>query len=291
MFHAKLILFYSIIANGGKQAVIVVPKHEDEPEALVVVYDGFTTPSDVQAVINKEVFDIFKPSWVKDSVALRRKAPFKKKHFFYVSSSRSRKLEDDQDEDMDMDNDESRSQTEDVEVKEEQKQELHADWFKAEETEPVLLDGNKSDSETEDDDSENEDVVGEAEADVEDDSDKAVKMGESEGAMEYDQDHIFKHLFFYLDSPENAVRHEMASKKKQEQQQEINQSFSELKSLIVEHGGRVVNLNDPTLTHIVFDKRDTTRRLELIKRERSRPSSDASLFLIFSKLASMRQPC
>jgi len=89
--------------------------------------------------------------------------------------------------------------------------------------------------------------------------------------MEYDQDHIFKHLFFYLDSPENAVRHEMASKKKQEQKQEINQSFSELKSLIVKHGGRVVDLNDPTLTHIVFDKRDTTRRLELIKRERSRP--------------------
>ena len=32
-----------------------------------------------------------------------------------------------------------------------------------------------------------------------------------------------------------------------------------------------MDLNDPTLTHIVFDKRDTTRRLELIKRERSRP--------------------
>lgn len=42
--------------------------------------------------------------------------------------------------------------------------------------------------------------------------------------------------------------------------------FSALSSLITENGGRVVDLGEPKLTHIVIDQRDASRRLELIKR-------------------------
>ncbi|KAF8638944.1 hypothetical protein AX16_010418 [Volvariella volvacea WC 439] len=90
------------------------------------------------------------------------------------------------------------------------------------------------------------------------------RMGETDAAMEYDQDLIFKHLCFYLDSPSNAERHDMNIKAKKKE--EINKSFEEVSKLIAANGGRVVDLGEPKLTHIVLDKRDTSRRVELIKR-------------------------
>ena len=35
---------------------------------------------------------------------------------------------------------------------------------------------------------------------------------------------------------------------------------------IEENGGKVVDLDDPKLTHVVFDKRDVSRRVTLIQR-------------------------
>ena len=124
-----------------------------------------------------------------------------------------------------------------------------------------------------------------------------VKMGENEAAMEYDQEFIFKHLqvavfqrlrnslicsfrCFYLDSPMNAIQHGIAVKSKHEN--EIEQrffprqstsadnnflpfSFSQLSKLITDNGGKVVDLVEPKLTHVVVDKRDVSRRLELMK--------------------------
>lgn len=43
-------------------------------------------------------------------------------------------------------------------------------------------------------------------------------------------------------------------------------SFEELSKKIIAHGGKVVDLDEPKLTHVVLDKRDTSRRVELIKR-------------------------
>ena len=43
-------------------------------------------------------------------------------------------------------------------------------------------------------------------------------------------------------------------------------SFSQLSKLITDNGGKVVDLTEPKLTHIVVDKRDVSRRLELMKR-------------------------
>lgn len=44
-------------------------------------------------------------------------------------------------------------------------------------------------------------------------------------------------------------------------------SFEELSRKIVANGGRVTDaLEEPKLTHVVLDKRDTSRRAELVKR-------------------------
>jgi len=43
-------------------------------------------------------------------------------------------------------------------------------------------------------------------------------------------------------------------------------SFDETKKLIADNGGRVVGLEEPKLTHIIIDRRDDSRRLELMKR-------------------------
>jgi DNA ligase-4 len=43
-------------------------------------------------------------------------------------------------------------------------------------------------------------------------------------------------------------------------------SFESISKLIVDNGGRVAELDDARLTHIVLDKRDDTRRRELMKR-------------------------
>jgi len=43
-------------------------------------------------------------------------------------------------------------------------------------------------------------------------------------------------------------------------------SFVKLSTAILENGGKVVDLDEPKLTHIIIDKGDDSRRLELMKR-------------------------
>lgn len=43
-------------------------------------------------------------------------------------------------------------------------------------------------------------------------------------------------------------------------------SFEEVAETLTPRGGKLVELDDPKLTHIVLDDRDTTRRIELMKR-------------------------
>ncbi|TFK86975.1 DNA ligase 4 [Polyporus arcularius HHB13444] len=91
-----------------------------------------------------------------------------------------------------------------------------------------------------------------------------VRMGEEDSAMHYDEEHIFKHLCFYLDSPSNARKHGMSVKAKKEA--DVENRFAEIERVIKDNGGRVVDLDDPKLTHVVVDKRDISRRQDLIKR-------------------------
>ncbi|KAK7686237.1 DNA ligase (ATP) [Cerrena zonata] len=91
-----------------------------------------------------------------------------------------------------------------------------------------------------------------------------VKMGEDDEAMHYDQDMIFRHLCFYLDTPTNAKKNDMVVKTKQED--DIAQSLAEIEELITKNGGKIVELDNPKLTHIVLDQRDVGRRIELMTR-------------------------
>ncbi|KAH9932654.1 hypothetical protein B0H21DRAFT_878850 [Amylocystis lapponica] len=102
--------------------------------------------------------------------------------------------------------------------------------------------------------------------DDEDEQDRldVPRMGENDDAMHYDEDLIFKHLCFYLDSPDNARKHGMVVRAKNEDA--LNESFAALSKMVTNNGGRIVDLNEPKLTHVVVDKRDVSRRLELIKR-------------------------
>lgn len=43
-------------------------------------------------------------------------------------------------------------------------------------------------------------------------------------------------------------------------------SFASVEDAIVANGGRIVDLDEPKLTHVVLDKRDISRRKELMKR-------------------------
>lgn len=45
----------------------------------------------------------------------------------------------------------------------------------------------------------------------------------------------------------------------------INISFLRVSRSIEENGGKIVDLNNPKLTHIVLDKRDVSRRIMLMQ--------------------------
>ncbi|KZV99983.1 DNA ligase 4 [Exidia glandulosa HHB12029] len=91
-----------------------------------------------------------------------------------------------------------------------------------------------------------------------------LKMGQDDDAAEYDPDIIFKHLAFYLDTPTNARANGMDVKTKHEE--DIEASMAEIKKLIEENGGKILELSDPRLTHVVLDQRDYSRLKDLRNR-------------------------
>ncbi|KAJ7634099.1 DNA ligase IV [Mycena polygramma] len=291
-----------IKANGGTLATI--PKQQSP---IFIVYGGTRKHLELQNYIKKDIYDVIRPQWIKDSITLGEPAPLLKKYFFHATSSRIESEDydggDDEDETkmddaeagsstakLEDDEDKTEDDEDDVQpkVEAEEVDPLLADWFKIEKDEKKPIpSGRDSDSETEND-SDNADVANEepdddlddwlkikpapkepAQIDLDDEpaAQEAVedsKMGESETAMEYDQDLIFRHLCFYLDSPKNARKNGMSVKAKQESA--VDESFVDLAKVIVENGGKVVDLDEPKLTHVVIDKRDDSRRVELMKR-------------------------
>ncbi|KAJ7252709.1 DNA ligase 4 [Mycena haematopus] len=284
-----------IKANGG--ALATVPKQQSP---LFLVYGGTRKYLELQNYIKKGIYDVIKPQWIKDSIALGQPVPLHKKYFFHATESRIESEEyDEGDEDETMDGTEagpstSTFKTEDVQPKAEPEEvgPLLAEWFKVEEDEKVISREKEYDSDATDDDSDNVDVANEESDNDLDDwlkikpvredherteipKDEPVRYllwrscggyqdGRDETAMEYDQELIFKHLCFYLDSPDNARKNGMTVKTKQEAA--VTDSFAELARIITKHGGKVVDLAEPKLTHVVIDKRDDSRRVELMKR-------------------------
>ncbi|KAJ7281646.1 DNA ligase IV [Mycena rebaudengoi] len=284
-----------IKANGGTLATI-----PQQQSPIFLVYGGTRRYLELQNYIKKEIYDVVKPQWIKDSVHLGEPAPLHKKYFFHATEARmeSEEYGDEDEGDATMDDAVAGPSTakkeEDHEVLQpkvepEDLDPTLAEWFKVEvDDKTVIPSGRDSDTESEND-SDNADVtIEEQDDDLDDwlkvkpavpdsgtsglpekeedpeDENADAKMGESETAMEYDQDLIFKHLCFYLDSPTNARENGMAVRTKQESV--IDKSFVELAKLIGQNGGKVVGLDEPKLTHVVIDKRDDSRRVELMKR-------------------------
>ncbi|KIK09022.1 hypothetical protein K443DRAFT_672060 [Laccaria amethystina LaAM-08-1] len=291
-----------IHANGGSCAQVA----NNQPE-LFIVYEGNIIPYDLKLLIDKNVYDVIKPNWITDSVALGEPAPLRKKYFFHATDARVSTDEYIQeDEYMQEDEDQTfeaptpkgdpsvKLEEEIVPKVEEQDNDIDpalADWLKIDDKYEKLhaeAKEEQDDYSATDDDSDNADVVDPEEVDLDDwfkvesadepsviasaatESESLstdcvdVKMGETEVAMEYDQDLIFKHLCFYLDSPENAQRNKMIVKTRYEK--DIKQSFVDLSKVITDNGGKIVDLDEPKLTHIIIDKRDDSHRLELMKR-------------------------
>ncbi|KAG6891205.1 hypothetical protein C0995_008457 [Termitomyces sp. Mi166 len=283
--------------NGGTCVQIAT----SQPN-LFVVYGGKVTPYDLKLLIDKGLYDVIKPEWVTDSVENQALAPFLKRYFFHAKTER---VEEDDFEDAGVKIDEETNKKEDpgspvlqakersptLSVKEEQSDAVKeeqpddpdlADWFKvnnSQQEEDVkyesVTDADSDNADVADEDDDFDDWFNikkpstEPSTSVEPESSGTssfveVTMGETEEAMEYDQEKIFRHLCFYLDSPENAQKNGLTIKSKHEA--DLNKSFAELSAKIIENGGKVVDLSEPKLTHIIIDKRDDSRRLELLKR-------------------------
>ncbi|KIJ65132.1 hypothetical protein HYDPIDRAFT_89015 [Hydnomerulius pinastri MD-312] len=291
-------LMKAIHANGGSCVQVVTSQ-----QPVIVVYGGNTTPYDIKLLVNKGTVDIVRPKWILDCIAKGEKLPLRKRYFFHASTGRQESTEyneSDTDEDFEMvdetqehhANPKVHTTPEDFEPKEEPAQDIDpalADWFNVDAKHPVP-DDSETESET-DADSINDDVKDE---EVEDDEwfqvessrsatlddtlntsssqadsqpevryrDRDVTMGE-DTEREYDTSLIFRHLCFYLDSPPNAHRNGMTVSTKHEK--EITEKFDKISRSIEENGGKIVELDDPKLTHVVMDKRDISRRLTLMQ--------------------------
>ncbi|TFY55747.1 hypothetical protein EVJ58_g8059 [Rhodofomes roseus] len=263
-----------IYANGGSCAQVA-----RDDSKLLVVYGGTSTPYDIKLIMDKGVCDIIRPQWIMDCIARGELVPLTKKYFFHATARRR----NDEDYDMDADTEEEEEpeqpttssttpatqpidEDDDKTESEEEDPEL-ADWFnvkkaskRSEVQRPILNSDTEADSDNEDvnrdedihsDEDEGDDWVDVKPTDPSASSpidaasledahisqpERDDRMGEDDTAMEYDQELIFKHLF---ERVANAIK---------------------------ENGGRVADLDDPKLTHVVVDKRDASRRLELIQR-------------------------
>lgn len=287
-----------IHANGGSCVQVVTSK-----QPIMVIYGGTTIPYDIKLLIDKDNVDIIRPQWVTDCIHRGELVPLKKRYFFHATLARQESNdyhELDTDEDQEMTDGTVEEDTslkipitsEGFEPKLEETKNTDpelADWFQVD-AKPAV----PEDSETEDEsdaDSNNNDVK---EEDVDDEwfqvpevpRSPAVKplddnsrttlysqpqdmtMGEDDQAREYDTTAIFKHLCFYLDTPDNGRRNGMPVKTQCEE--DISITFDQVSRSIRENGGKIVALDDPKLTHVVLDKRDDSRRLTLIQRT-SRP--------------------
>ncbi|KAH7914811.1 ATP dependent DNA ligase domain-containing protein [Hygrophoropsis aurantiaca] len=275
-----------IHAHGGTCVQVVTSQH-----LTMVIYGGIVTPYDIKLLINKGTIDIVKPQWILDCAAREEIVPLRKKYFFHASIDRqvSSEWNEDDDEDISMADDTIKQDSKMTtahgsETPKEEPVEIDpalADWFKVD-TKSIPLEDSDTETET-DADSVNDDVYSEGNDDddwfkvassgspvleTELTNDRVreadVTMGEDAGAREYDTSLIFRHLCFYLDSPDNARKYEMTVKTKHEK--EIAQNFTHLSNVIQENGGRIVGLDNRHLTHVILDKRDDSRRLVLLQR-------------------------
>lgn len=281
-----------IRANGGTCVQVITPQ-----QPATAIYGGTTTPYDIKLLMRKGTVDIIRPRWILDCVARGELLPLRKKYFFHASDVRQESDEYNQpesDEDYEMvDGTQEQDASLTIPAISEGSQgklkpaedvsPVLADWLSVD-AKPAAEESSETEAET-DADSVNDDVKGEDdewspieaggtgilsetldemqqrrptdEADL-----HAATMGEDD-AREYDLTLLFRHLCFYLDTPANARRHGMTANSRHEN--EISDHLKKVSRDIEENGGKIVDLADPKLTHVVMDKRDLSRRLRLMQ--------------------------
>ncbi|KDQ13109.1 hypothetical protein BOTBODRAFT_33972 [Botryobasidium botryosum FD-172 SS1] len=285
-----------IFAHGGDFCQVL-----QGAEAPTIVYGGINKTPQVNHAIRRGL-DIIRPQWVADCVAKDRILELQTKYVFYSTQE----IDDGTDEEEEEEPTEAAgtaemnvSQPEDIPPSVAESQ--YPEWYKigegvsaADVTASTIRDSRpdpESETESEPDlfeqedekDDESWDVIlhgdpshdtdGEVTASMSqldvypDDSVTIsdVTMGESEAAMHYDENAIFKHLCFYLDTPENAERNNMIVTSTQ--RAAIETDFQTTAQKITQNGGTLTNdLGEGKLTHVIVDRRDKSRRKELLLR-------------------------
>ncbi|THU99099.1 ATP-dependent DNA ligase [Dendrothele bispora CBS 962.96] len=282
-------IYRLIRAHGGGIAQQKPTMHDPD---FFVIYGGTKMFYNLRLIIEEGLYDVLNSNWITDSIKSKEKVPMRRKYFFHATESRKESEEygegdDDETEDGDRYTGTEKANSEaDLSLKQEEIDPKLTGWLANDL--PEKADAHEQDSATESEteyDSDGQDFVDQQEQegfngdelgdewsevgqqsvqtqklDVED-----IKMGEDDQVMEYDTELIFKHLCFYIDSPNNAHQHGMSVKTKCDEKA-IDQSLNDVGETIKKYGGRIVDLNEPKLTHIVMDKRDVSRRRELRKR-------------------------
>ncbi|KAI9457174.1 ATP dependent DNA ligase domain-containing protein [Boletus coccyginus] len=283
-----------IYANGGSCVQVVTSR-----QPVMVIYGGNMMPYDIRLLVNKGTVDIVRPQWLLDCVARDELVSLKKKYFFHASDDRQTSAEynecNSEGEEMD-DKPQEPSGEQDASPQIPTTPEgIDPKVEPAEDVDPALAEWLNVDSRhtvTEDSATESESDADSLNDDIDKDADEWIAMEASgsetlesfdvlslseekaqtqpedvdigEAASEYDTTLIFKHLCFYIDSPDNAHKNEMAVKTKYEK--EISDHLREVSRNIEENGGKIVDLDNPKLTHVVLDKRDVSRRIALMQR-------------------------
>ncbi|KAF8433261.1 ATP dependent DNA ligase domain-containing protein [Boletus edulis BED1] len=285
-----------IYSNGGSCVQVVTSQ-----QSVMVVYGGTMMPYDIKMLVNKGTVDIVRPQWILDCVARDELVSLKKRYFFHASDDRQASAEynqhdsEDENEMGDEARQPPREQFEDASFKKpatpegiEAKMEpvedpALADWLRVDAGKAATDDSAtepESDADSVNDDVENdldEWVAVEPSGSETLDSFQVMSLSEEEAQTQpedvtmgeasdqaYDTTLIFKHLCFYIDSPENARKNAMDVTTKYEK--EISDHLLKISQKIEGNGGKIVDLDDPKLTHVVLDKRDVSRRITLMQR-------------------------
>ncbi|CAG7851558.1 DNA ligase 4; AltName: Full=DNA ligase IV; AltName: Full=Polydeoxyribonucleotide synthase [ATP] 4 [Serendipita indica DSM 11827] len=263
-----------IRANGGT----VRAKRTRRPNEILI-YGGSNQPPDVKAIVRDNTQNIVQPQWVLDCAKQKRLLPFKSK-YLYHSATEGSDTEDDDDEGVELAIKEEEMSS--VGSKEngsgEPTQDMsstglgdyesqpNGDWIKVEPVDNMSLGRLPPDSS-------DEELTDHEELDEGEDGGESwldllhptQAMGESADAMEYDPILTFRHLVFYLDSPSCARKNDMIVNNRKEDA--IQARFQEAAGLVTQFGGRISeNLNDASITHVVLDSEDTSRRIPLMRR-------------------------
>ncbi|KAG8737912.1 DNA ligase (ATP), partial [Ceratobasidium sp. 414] len=97
-----------------------------------------------------------------------------------------------------------------------------------------------------------------------------IRSDASSSNSRLDQNLFFRHLCFYLDTPENAQNQDFLVSTPHEakiKQRQVLASMDRVRRDILVHGGSIATgLSDPRLTHLVLHELDRSRRVELNRR-------------------------